>query len=236
MQKTVFLDIETGPVDACTRQDEPTWIPDRHLLAATAGVTQKRGETAEELERRIRIDALEAWKKESLDPIGRAPAIGGRVYAIGVAINDAPPVVRFDVDNDECALIEWLDRQLVGATQIIGHNIKGFDAPFLAARCLVYNLVGGSTWAALRKVDRWGAGRHVVDTLELLPIVSYGGRPTGTGRLADWVAALDCEQPDSTSGAAVFDDLRAGRYAQIVDHCAADIVEVRSVYRKMYAE
>ena len=232
--KIAFLDIETGPTDATERQDDAAWIPDRHYLAAASGTTQKRGETADDLEVRIRNDAREAWGKEALDPIGRAPALGGRVYAAGVAIDDAAPDVRFYADERD--LIAWLDTALAGCTHIVGHNVRGFDAPFLAARCMVLGLVGGSTWHALRKADRWGPGRHVVDTLDLLPIVSYGGRPTGTGRLADWVRALGIEQPDPTSGAAVFEDLRAQRYAAILDHCRADVEEVRRVYRMMYAE
>lgn len=257
---TLYLDIETCPVDAtpgglipvraydATAEEalppEPGRVPSNirdpeKIAARQAEIDAAHRQAlavwqAAEPERHAahRERALAWWGEESLDPIGRRPHLGGRVLCVGYAIDDEPVRVIGPL-NDERLVLAELDAVIddVRPSTVVGHNVRGFDAAFLSARALKLG-VARAVWRCLRPVDRWGPGRHVVDTAQLVPVVGYGGRPTGTAKLSDWCAALGLTDTAQTGGGAeVLGWYLAGDTDLIAAHCVADVAEVRRLYR-----
>ena len=76
------------------------------------------------------------------------------------------------------------------------------------------------------------AQKNIVDTMQLIPVPSYGGRPTGTARLSDWVTFLDeAVAEDQIDGSQVLGRYLAGDLEAIVRHLIADVQEVRTLHR-----
>jgi len=257
----LYLDIETCPADALPGGSIPSraWeaVPAEGAPPVRGEVSRalrdpvKIAARTEELEVAYRVAraawdadyparhaareaaALAWWAGEALDPIGRAPHLGGRVLCAAWAVDECNVELA---DGDEGGTLECLERAVVDAgrsVELIGHNIRGFDAPFIAARCLVLG-VAPRLCAALRPADRWGPGRHIIDTLDLLPLVSYQRRPSGTGKLTDWARALGLSSAHQTgSGADVLPWYLAGRLDEIRSHCLADVAEVRALHQRL---
>lgn len=232
---TIYLDIETVPVDARPGMTEP---PARWLARAPDEVKRLKADSDADFATKCADWAREQWQKESLDPVGRAPAIGGRVLAIGVmADHDEVAAWTSDDEGEVLAALEtYLDGHCARHCQIVGHNIRGFDAPFLAARALRSPAKYPAILRAFLPKDRWGPGPHVVDTMALIPVTSYGGRPTGTARLSDWVTYLDeAVAEDQIDGSQVLGRYLVGDLQAIVRHLIADVQEVRTLHRLVEA-
>jgi hypothetical protein len=231
----IYLDIETVPADALPGQTMP---PARWIERATGEVKRLKADTDAEFATKCTEWAREQWGKESLDPVGRAPAIGGRVLAIGLASGD-DDVTAWTSDHEDDVLTafeQYLDERCARHCSIVGHNIRGFDAPFLAARALRHPERYPAILRAFMPKDRWGPGHHIVDTMALIPVTSYGGRPTGTARLADWVTYLDeAIAEDQIDGSQVLGRYLAGDLEAIARHLIADVQEVRTLHRRIEA-
>lgn len=262
---TIYLDIETAPHDAAPGAEIPrrAWaatelpplpLPQRGKIPSNLRDPAKIAARDEELDAAFvrawvehadaelaahdahRARALAWWGAESLDPIGRSPQVGGRIVCAAWAIDSDPPEIAI---GDEPAILDRI-AELVSRRDangvIVGHNIRGFDAPFLASRALRYADVT-ACYRAFRPVDRWGPGRWVVDTLDLLPVISYAGRRTGTARLSDWARSLEISTGDQPgSGADVLGWLLAGDTDSIYRHCLEDVRDVRTLHRRLTLE
>jgi hypothetical protein len=231
----IYLDIETVPVDACPGMTEP---PARWMARAPDEVKRLKADSDADFALKCAEWAREQWQKESLDPVGRAPAIGGRVLAIGVQSSEEDVTAwTSDDEADVLAGLEsYLDSHCARHCQIVGHNIRGFDAPFLAARALRSPARYPLILKAMMPRDRWGPGPHIVDTMALIPVTSYGGRPTGTARLGDWVTYLDeAVAEDQIDGSQVLGRYLAGDMSAILRHLVADVQEVRILHRLVEA-
>jgi len=231
----IYLDIETVPADAMPGRTMP---PARWILRAPDEVKRLKADSDADFAAKCVEWAREQWQKESLDPVGRAPAIGGRVLAVGLASGDGDVTSwASDEEGDVLAGLEqYLDEHCARHCSIVGHNIRGFDAPFLAARALRHPERYPSILRAFMPRDRWGPGPHVIDTMALLPVTSYGGRPTGTARLGDWVTYLDeAVAEDQIDGSQVLGRYLAGDMSAILGHLVADVREVRTLHQRLTA-
>jgi hypothetical protein len=231
----VYLDIETVPADALPGQTMP---PARWIERAPDEVKRLKADSDDVFDAKCAEWAREQWQKESLDPVGRAPAIGGRVLAVGLASGD-DDVTAWTSDHEDdvlTALEQYLDEHCARYCSIVGHNIRGFDAPFLAARALRSPGKYPAILRAFMPKDRWGPGPHIVDTMQLIPVTSYGGRPTGTARLSDWVTFLDeAIAEDQIDGSHVLGRYLAGDLEAIARHLIADVREVRTLHQRLTA-
>jgi hypothetical protein len=231
----IYLDIETVPVDAMPGQTMP---PARWILRAPDEVKRLKADSDADFAAKCSEWAREQWGKESLDPVGRAPAIGGRVLAIGVQSGEEF-VTAWTSDHEDdvlTAVEQYLDERCARHCSIVGHNIRGFDAPFLAARALRHPERYPAILRAFLPRDRWGPGPHTIDTMQLIPVTSYGGRPTGTARLSDWVTFLDeAIAEDQIDGSQVLGRYLSGDLQAIVRHLIADVQEVRTLHQRLTA-
>lgn len=230
--KAVFIDIETIP--------EPCFDP-------------------EELQRRIREKARKnadphEWAEKHGDEAMRSCALEplwGMICCFGVGWYEAGEL-RLEAqsptgtpEEDEANALALFGMRLHRLTEnggipyFVGHNIKGFDLPFIRARCLLLAadpLVEPHlakllmrTAQRLQVRDRWGT-RECFDTMEEWPCIRYGGRPTSSLRLENISRALGMPAPEH-SGGDILDLYAAGKYDEIATHCCDDIRRAERMYR-----
>lgn len=156
----------------------------------------------------------------------------GEVYCIGAAINDLEPVVfsRGDgwANRDTEAVVlksffEYVTNHTGRLTQLVGHNIVGFDIRFLHQRCMV-NRVRPPVWLPL---DPKPWGDEVFDTMT---------RWAGTRdrvKLGKLCRAFGIEHEDAIDGSEVWARIKAGDTAAVDEHCRVDIKKTRDVFKRM---
>lgn len=207
----IVFDIETGPLpDALIteRVEEPEPAPPPPPFDPR---TVKLGNLKDESKRAAKIeqarvqhqlacdnhaakieDDREAFwagarEKAPLDPLT------GRVLAIGYQSTDTGQT-RLDIDADESSMLSrFWDRYLQvrhGKRQLVGHNIFGFDLPFLVKRSWLLELdVPRQIFARGRWLDNetfvdtlllWSAGGKVSGKLDVLAqAMGVGAKPEG---------------------------------------------------------
>lgn len=169
--RTVYLDIETGPLPMAKREFARPKIEDIKLgnLKDPAKIAAKQAEVMAE---------FEAGTDAALDPLL------GRVLLIGYAIDSEPYQAIHDEDEGDMLLtflnvLKELDKDEKHNLRIVGHNVVGFDGPFLVRRGFVMDarwpawLVGDlAQYRPQRWVDTmriWGLGdRQAFTKLERL--------------------------------------------------------------------
>jgi predicted PolB exonuclease-like 3'-5' exonuclease len=111
---------------------------------------------------------------------------------------------------------------------IIGHNILGFDLPFLYQRSMICGvkpsrqLLNGKPWEIADWVydtmDRWQMGKFYEKVgLEELAL-AFG---------------LDCPKKGAVSGENLLEAYRDGRHAEIREYCLRDVGCARELYYRM---
>jgi predicted PolB exonuclease-like 3'-5' exonuclease len=234
MTARIFLDIETIPAEP----DDPAWL-------AYAAELEVKLRNAKPPANYKSADAIGKWQAEHEAGIPKAievarvdsglePALG-RIAVLCYAVDDSPvQALRCDDPSDEADALARLGEVLAvhRGYQLVGHNAKGFDAPFLAVRAYRHDL-----GHVARMVWRPGAKPWEQ------PVVGYAGRPSEavptvrghTGRSLPTLCRLlgiptDANPIDGSEVAAAWHD---GRRAEVVRHCVEDVEQVREVYRRI---
>jgi predicted PolB exonuclease-like 3'-5' exonuclease len=118
----------------------------------------------------------------------------------------------------------WARKQI--PCRMIGHNSLGFDRPFLRARSIVLK-EQLPVWMT-RPLKPWDA----VDSDTML--MWTGGQPGKTISLDRLCRALGLEgKRDGMDGSEVWDACKAGRHADVVAYCAADVARTRACWERM---
>src|SRR6266851_1488150 len=111
--------------------------------------------------------------------------------------------------------------------EIVGHNIIGFDLPFIFQRCLANN-IAAKPFVNLSEYNV----RGVFDTMRGWWL---GGRNrVGLDDVA-WVLGLESSKTSDVEGSKVFDLYQAGRLAEIREYNLNDVRVTRKVYERMIA-
>lgn len=174
-----------------------------------------------------RAAAWDAYAARALSPMT------GRIHCICYAIDDGPVVT---LEGVELRMLEDLNGALVTLEPhditLIGHNIKGFDLPFLRVRAMKHSTpLQHSLPAATAKP--WE--QPVTDTMEAWPCGSRFGKANGSAKLTDIAAFLGIETPpnpiDGSQVLAAY--LDPARRAAIAEHCRHDVEVLRSVWYRM---
>lgn len=155
-----------------------------------------------------------AADRTALDPSA------GSVFAISYAWNEDAPTVLYD---DEAAILgSFAD---VISTDypftIVGHNIEGFDLPFLAVRAYVHGIIWptidrASIRDTMRISGAWSRDAH--SYLRLDTLCRLGGFP-GKG---------------AVSGANAYKLAAEGRHDIVKEYAANDVRRVRCVDRRVH--
>jgi hypothetical protein len=179
--------------------------------------------------------------------LGSFKATSGRILSIAVHIG---PIPGFEVEglssdqsehafgidaegneqeeaqalNDFLALISDFNLE---CDELVGHNIIGFDLPFIFQRCLVNNI-------AVRAPVNLGEYnvRGVFDTMRGWWL---GGRNrVGLDDLA-WALGFESSKTADVEGSKVFDLYQGGRLAEIREYNLNDVRVTRQVYERLIA-
>lgn len=108
---------------------------------------------------------------------------------------------------------------------ICGHNVVGFDAPFLRHRGFVHGLTVPPS--IYRSPKPWDA---VADDTMLL---WSGGQPGKSISLDRLCRALGVEGKGELDGAGVWDAVQAGRIDEVANYCADDVRRAYECHRRM---
>jgi len=192
----------------------------------------KRAESIAAWERDDKPAAIEeALLKTALD------GTYGQIVCVGVAVDNEPPITIESDSSDPLTLehemgvlrnlFAWLRANRAGThglrPTIVGHNLIGFDLPFLWRRSVVHGL-RPPFWLP-RNPKPWAEG--IADTM----LMWAGDRGTiGMDRLC---RVLGVAGKGDISGADVWPLVQAGNLAEVAAYCRDDVERTRALYRRM---
>jgi uncharacterized protein YprB with RNaseH-like and TPR domain len=214
----VFMDIETLPAD----EGDSIWekIQDQSPLP--------------------KDQDFDAYFEEKRKDTALFPALG-RVWMIGFAHKAEEPVILEcdgTIDGEARLLGDFFNHiKDWDNPWWVGHNVSGFDVPFLQVRALHHQLP-----ALARKMGRLRAKpweQRVLDTQKLWPATgadryshSHGIR--GTRRLDTVCSILGVENQTGVMGPDVYAAYLAGDKKGVMDHLYQDVIQVREVFKHLW--
>lgn len=172
----------------------------------------------------------EAEARKILDKTSFDPAYG-HVCTIGWALNNGPVRVEHAEDTGEEAdiLRAFFTAMPRHDVTLVGHNIVGFDIPFLIRRAIMLGVELPSEYALPRDPKPWGFS--VFDTMH-----SWAGSGRGDmismNRLCGILGIIGKEDFD---GSMVAEAWAAGDHMTIARYCDDDVRRVRAIHQKFMA-
>lgn len=236
----IYIDIETipdgepdytgipDPASLVVAHDDERIVPDGRLKnpeKVAADIEKKR----EALQAQLRDEAVKArekaeseWRGGSLQPMR------GRVLCVGVAVEDAGPVVLME-DTEEATLTKLqagLMRYAKSRPHLWTWNGGRFDRPYLAKRALRHRLYD---LARICRVEKpWLAD-------DLYQVWGMGDQ-RAKGKLDDVCAFLGIARTaNPIDGSEVLDRYLAGDLDAIREHCIDDVRVLQLVGREFRA-
>lgn len=217
----VTIDIETIP-------GQQPGLREQFAREVKAPATYKKPESiAEWLAENRETAADEAWRKTSLD------GAYGQIAVIGYAIDDQEPVALYTADykTGEADLLrrffDAITSQRADGCPVkphfIGHNIAGFDLPFIFHRAIVNGVPLPDGFPIHPKP--WGD--------ECFDTMTYWAGPRDRISLDNLCRALGIEGKGGMDGSQVWDYVRAGRIAEVAEYCRHDIEITRAAHKRL---
>lgn len=131
--------------------------------------------------------------------------------------------------SEKAILTEFADVLKAIKKSLCGHNVKGFDFPFLSKRYVINQIEMPAiliTWGK----KPWEL-EHFVDTMELWKFGSF----TGATSLDALCGALDVPTPKGDmDGSKVREHYFKGHWKKITDYCEKDVVATARCLQKMF--
>lgn len=245
MSVKCVIDIETIPdlrlgareryIEQCASTFKAPSTLTKEKAAADLGLTDKdeikftskdamiaRWETTFSAEKAVEVADLE-WRKTAFD------GGFGAICVIGYAFNDEP--AKHIICDDESSGIsqflmaahEAMDAANHAGIEFIGHNLTGFDLPFLWKRAVI----NGLPHAHIPKDAKHGMGR-VFDTMTAW--AGYKDR-ISLDTLAG-ILGLPSSK-DEMDGSMVCDYWLEGRKEEIATYCKKDVELTRQIYERI---
>lgn len=209
----LIIDIETLPDLSAGAQDRV-----RATLKPPANYSKP-----DTIAKWIDDNAEGAWRKTSFD------GGYGSICVIGYAIDNAPAKTIIVDDEAEALTTFWADvtdamNSPGSMPEWIGHNVLGFDLPFLWKRAVIHGL---NFRKAIPKDSRHGAGRAFC-TMQAW--AGYKDRIS----LDDLAKILNLpSHKNGFDGSMVYDAWAAGEKQKVADYCKADVELTREIYRRV---
>jgi hypothetical protein len=186
-----------------------------------------------------------AAEEERCYQLGSLSAASGRILSIAVHEGPMPgfdfggleqPQSEHVFGIDEDGFEEDEKKSLVGFLQymqhfdidtdeLVGHNIIGFDLPFIFQRCLVH-CISARPLVDLREFNV----RGVFDTMHHWWL---GARRFVSLDDVAWALGIESSKTDTVEGSKVFDLYQAGRLSEIREYNLNDVRLTRKVYERM---
>lgn len=236
----IYLDIETIPTQCLDRQGllraELEDERDKALERVKAPGNYRDGAKIEEYISQARqaiIDQHEAQVQAAIEKTSLDGAMG-QIVCVSYAVDDADPICLAADDlslQSEASLLEllWLRFSEVHSGTsgmrpvVVGHNVVGFDLPFLWHRSIVHQ-VRPPHWLP-RNAKPWAEG--VADTM-----LMWAG-DKGRISMERLCRALGLPGKGAFSGADVWQAVQDGRLREVADYCSADVSRTRAIYRRL---
>ena len=224
-----FFDLET------ITDQRPGALQEHIAMVRPPGQYKKPESIAKWMEENAEVEGVESWKKTGLD------GLTGEIISISWAFgHDAVEGLVRSPDDAEEVLLEGFFHAMGqkirygegehSLFQWIGHNVLGFDLPFLWKRCVILGIKPPCT---IPKESRHGKGR-VYDTM----VGWMGSYPRQYIKQDTLVAAMGIEtEADDTvadmDGSMVWDMVQAGRLDEVLKYNKLDVEKVIQMYRRM---
>jgi hypothetical protein len=231
---------------AYTLDIETLALPDfRERVGAQLERTMRLGNMRLEQQQRYLEDI--AAEEERSYQLGSLSAASGRILCLAVHIGPIPGM-EFDglqqsqsehvfgidaqghEEQEEKALREFLSlvREFDGDTdELVGHNILGFDLPFVFQRCLIHNI---PVRPFVNLADFYVRG--VFDTMHRWWLGAK--RNVSLDDIA-WALGIESSKTAEVEGSKVFELYQAGRLAEIREYNLNDVRVTRKIYERMVA-
>lgn len=232
LPRAYTMDIETIP------------LPDyRERIGPHLERTMRLGNMRQEQQQRYLEDI--AAEEERCYQLGGLSAATGRVLCIGIHVGPIPGLdiqgaqlgeseAVFGIDQNGAeqeeketltAFLNFMNGFDPDTDEIVGHNIIGFDLPFIFQRCLAHGL------SARPLVDLGEFKvRGVFDTMHRWWL---GAKRTVSLDDIAWALGLESSKTAEVEGSKVFDLYTAGRLAAIREYNLNDVRLTRKVYERM---
>ncbi len=154
----------------------------------------------------------------------------GQVCVIGFAFGDQAPhaysVADLSQDSERLVLQDFFSAVTdAGAgTVFVGHNVIGFDIPFLWKRAMVLGVK--PPWCFPRNPKPWA--ESVADTMLLWDATQRAG-----GSMARICRLMGIEGKGDMDGSKVWPAVQEGRIHEVAEYCCGDVERTRAMYRRM---
>ena len=214
--KHVFFDIETIP-------SQLPGVLDEFKAAVKAPGQYKKPESIAEWLRENRDAEGEAeWLRTSFD------GGMGHVCVIGWAVDDGEPVSlqSADISTERTMLAAFFDalRDIGPGQKLVGHNIIGFDIPFLWKRAMVLGVKPSFTFP--RNPKPWG--ESVADTMLMWDATQRAG-----GSMDRICRLMGIPGKGDMDGSKVWPMVRDGEIDAVADYCRGDVSRTREMFKRM---
>jgi len=167
----------------------------------------------------IEENAQEAWEKTALD--------GWKGHVASISVHDRKFIIRHVNEEREFLKKFFHHLECKGSITLVGHNIIGFDVPFLTKRALVLGVKLPLDYIWPRNLKPWDT--RVFDTMLQM----------GNGKdfisLDNLAKNLGIKGKGNTTGAQVHYMWQNGLHDEIAEYCADDVRIVREVHERFLA-
>lgn len=222
MKKQFFFDIETIPCQLAGIKEE-------FARNVTAPAQYKKQDSIDAwLAENREAEAEAAWLKTSFD--GGL----GHVVCIGFAINDGPAqsfsVADYTSREEEAKNLGAFFAELLrvgGGAQLIGHNIIGFDIPFLWKRAMVLGVKPPMCFP--RAPKPWS--ELVADTM-----LMWDSQQRAGGSMDRICRLMGIPGKGGMDGSKVWPAVAEDRIDDVAAYCRDDVDRTRAMYRRMTFE
>ena len=217
----VFFDVESLPVD----RDDPLWLK----LRSRVEVLPEESEEDHE----ARMEKIYQFTTMN-------PALG-RVWMVGYAIGKAGPVllVGDGTLEGERQVLETFqeDMSRLDNPWWIGHNIIGFDIPFMQVRALKHGFTGLARQLGRATAKPWN--HRYLDTMKLWPRTSndrsgWKDGLRGLAKLEVICQVLGIELQTGVMGKDVAAAFAEGDTEGAKEHLRLDIVQLRELFKRLW--
>ena len=181
-------------------------------------------------------ESIDKWLADNRDKVGDEQWLKtsfdggvGQCVCVGFAVNDEPArvVSVHSLDRDsEAAMLRAFFSALFDANhvQLIGHNIVGFDIPFLWKRAMVLNVKPPYNWP--RNPKPWS--ELICDTMTL-----WDSQQRAGGSMDRICRLMGIPGKGDFSGADVWPAIERGEYQRVQDYCRDDVERTRAMHLRM---
>jgi 3'-5' exonuclease len=217
------LDLETIP-------DESDAVREEVLAQVTAEVKMpgsiSKPETIEAWETTRKPALIQEKYDEAVARLGLSP-VTGKVLCVGIVSDGGIEMSWCGPDEREVLTLAYqYIEALEGEVTVVGHNLIGFDLPFLRGRSLVNRLRPPQILRRAMQAKPWDT--TVGDTMQL-----WSHDRDKRISLATLCRLLSIESPKTgMTGADVYPAFKQGRLQEIADYCLGDCRAALQVYQR----